>query len=110
MYTIRYTEQATKHLLRLRASEPKAYAKVQVLLTELAEHPRTGTGHPEPLRGDKGGSWTAVSAKSIDLSMKYMKKGHCAYPHCLRPLRRQIKEQNSTPLTQISNPLSPIPY
>lgn len=56
MYTIRYTEQVTKHLLRLRASEPKAYAKVQVLLTELAEHPRTGTGYPEPLRGDKGGS------------------------------------------------------
>ena len=63
MYTIRYTEQATKHLLRLRASEPKAYAKVQVLLTELAEHPRTGTGHPEPLRGDKGGSWSRRISK-----------------------------------------------
>lgn len=63
MYTIRYTEQATKHLLRLRASEPKAYAKVQVLLTELAEHPRTGTGHPDPLRGDKGGSWSRRISK-----------------------------------------------
>lgn len=26
-------------------------------LDELALHPKTGTGHPEPLKGDRAGQW-----------------------------------------------------
>ncbi|MBP5374898.1 MAG: type II toxin-antitoxin system YoeB family toxin [Bacteroidaceae bacterium] len=27
------------------------------LLNEIAEHPKTGTGHPEPLKGTPEGRW-----------------------------------------------------
>jgi toxin YoeB len=39
-------------------SEPAAYKKLERLLIELEEHPRTGTGKPEPLRGDRTGQWS----------------------------------------------------
>lgn len=55
MYTIRYTEDAKNDLLRLQRNEPKAFAKVSRFIQELAEHPKTGTGHPEPLKGQPQG-------------------------------------------------------
>lgn len=45
-------------MIRLRRSEPKAFNKALDLLDELMEHPRTGTGHPEPLSGDRAGQWS----------------------------------------------------
>ncbi len=39
-------------------NEPKAFAKAQTLIEELKEHPRTGTGHPEQLSGDRAGQWS----------------------------------------------------
>ena len=39
-------------------SEPKAYQKALKLIAELRDHPRTGTGHPEPLSGDRAGQWS----------------------------------------------------
>lgn len=47
MYTLEFTEQAIDDLSLLKRSEPPAYKKAQKLLTELMEHPRTGTGKPE---------------------------------------------------------------
>ncbi len=46
-YVIDYTDEAIADLILLRDSEPKAYAKVQTLIEELKEHPKTGTGKPE---------------------------------------------------------------
>lgn len=57
-YFIDYTEKAIKGLLRLRDSEPKAYAKAQKLIEELRLHPKTGTGKPEQLKGDRAGQWS----------------------------------------------------
>lgn len=57
-YRITYSSEAIGHLVALQKSEPKAYAKVQQLIDELKEHPRTGTGHPEPLRGKPEGRWS----------------------------------------------------
>ena len=37
-YDIDYTDQAVADLIRLRDSEPKAYAKAQALINELKEH------------------------------------------------------------------------
>ena len=37
---------------------PKAFQKAVRLLNELSEHPKTGTGSPEPLRGDRSGQWS----------------------------------------------------
>lgn len=54
-YELRYTPIANVGLSNLEKSEPKAFAKAQRLL---AEHPRTGTGHPEQLGGDLSGKWS----------------------------------------------------
>lgn len=58
IYHIDYTEKAIEGLIRLRDHEPKAYAKVQRLINELKEHPKTGTGKPEQLKGDRSGQWS----------------------------------------------------
>ena len=58
MYTIDYLGRATADLQKLRRSEPKAYKKVAKLIEELKVHPKTGTGHPEPLRGNRSNQWS----------------------------------------------------
>ncbi|MBP3789651.1 MAG: Txe/YoeB family addiction module toxin [Prevotella sp.] len=63
MYIIRYTEDAKNDLLRLQRNEPKAFAKVSRFIQELAEHPKTGTGHPEPLKGLPQGRWSREITK-----------------------------------------------
>ena len=57
-YTIRYKKQAIEDAKKLRDEEPKAFQKLLKLEAELKEHPRTGTGKPEPLSGDRGGQWS----------------------------------------------------
>ena len=58
MYNIRYTDKAQDDLIKLKRSEPASFKKAAKLLNELAMHPRTGTGHPEPLRGDRSNQWS----------------------------------------------------
>ena len=58
MYYIDYTDKAIANLQLLQQSEPKAFAKAQRLIEELREHPKTGTGHPEQLKGDRAGQWS----------------------------------------------------
>lgn len=57
-YQIHYLVSAERGLQRLYKSEPKAYQKALKLIAELRDHPRTGTGHPEPLSGDRAGQWS----------------------------------------------------
>jgi toxin YoeB len=52
-YAIRFHDEAGKTLAKYKKSNPIAYKKLVKLLDEIGEHPRTGTGHPEPLK--KGG-------------------------------------------------------
>ena len=58
MYRLRISEEADHDLSRLKKHEPKAFKKALQLLEELAEHPQTGTGHPELLKGDRPGQWS----------------------------------------------------
>lgn len=58
MYRVKLLPSAEEDMIRLRRSEPKAFNKALDLLDELMEHPRTGTGHPEPLSGDRAGQWS----------------------------------------------------
>ena len=51
MYRIDYTDIANKGLAKLLKSDPKAFKKALAFIDELKEHPTTGTGHPEPLKG-----------------------------------------------------------
>lgn len=48
-YDVILSPDAALDLARLRKNEPNAFAKAYRLLDELKEHPRTGTGKPEPL-------------------------------------------------------------
>jgi toxin YoeB len=47
----------------LEQDEPKVYQKFLTFLKELAEHPKTGTGHPEPLKGMPEGRWSRRLSK-----------------------------------------------
>ena len=58
MYTLIFAPQAIEDLSKLKKSEPAAFTKASKLLAELQEHPRTGTGKPEPLSGDRAGQWS----------------------------------------------------
>lgn len=57
-YRIEIKEQAEKDLFYLAKNEPKAFLKAQRLIEELKVHPRTGTGKPEQLTGDRSGQWS----------------------------------------------------
>ena len=54
MYTIVFTDDAKKDLKELQKKAPQAIVKLAKLLDELKEHPRTGTGQVEPLKGYDG--------------------------------------------------------
>lgn len=58
MYTINYTKRAQTDLAKLKRSEPASFKKLARLLNELAVHPRTGTGHPEQLKGNRNNQWS----------------------------------------------------
>ena len=58
MYTIKYMPQAEDDLRLLKRQEPNAFKKAVKLLNELYDHPKTGTGHPEQLKGDRAGQWS----------------------------------------------------
>ena len=51
MYKIIFAPRAYEDAKRLEKSEPKAFQKALRFIEELKEHPKTGTGHPEPLKG-----------------------------------------------------------
>ncbi len=62
-YNIEFTSDALADLARLAKNEPRAYQKAQRFITELAEHPKTGLGHPEPLKGKPENRWSREITK-----------------------------------------------
>ena len=63
MYSITYSPKAQQDLQKLKRSEPLVFQKAVRLLNELVEHPKTGTGHPEPLKGKPEGRWSRQISK-----------------------------------------------
>ena len=51
MYAIVFSEDAKKDLKELYKKAPHAVVKLSKLLEEVREHPRTGTGQVEALKG-----------------------------------------------------------
>ena len=49
MYRIEITDRAKKEIAAFKRSDIASYNKIAKLLSELQQHPRIGTGHPEPL-------------------------------------------------------------
>lgn len=62
-YTVIIKEEAQADLKRLLQHEPKAYKKAISLIGELYDHPKTGLGHPEPLKGTPEGRWSRQITK-----------------------------------------------
>ena len=58
IYQLTFSPQAEEDLKRLKCSDSTAYNKATRLIRELQIHPRTGTGKPEPLTGDRNGQWS----------------------------------------------------
>jgi toxin YoeB len=62
-YIVDIKQVAQEDLKRLLKSEPKTYNKALQLIAELYEHPKTGTGHPEPLKGKPENRWSRQISK-----------------------------------------------
>ena len=63
MYRVDYTTEASDDLVKLRKAEPAYYKKANKLIAELSEHPTTGTGHPEQLKGFDIPTWSRRISK-----------------------------------------------
>ena len=50
-YNVDFTKDAQKVVKKWKKSNPILYKKLVAILDEISIHPRTGIGHPEPLRG-----------------------------------------------------------
>jgi len=58
-YELEYSSDFNADKERLRKSgNLTVLKKLAALLLELAQHPTTGTGKPEPLSGDRAGQWS----------------------------------------------------
>ena len=58
-YKIRLTKEAEKQLLQYRKSGAKKdLQKIAAIFAELQEHPTTGTGQIEALKGNLSGYWS----------------------------------------------------
>ena len=64
-YTVEIKKQALDDLKVLGKSEPQAYQKALKLIAELYEHPQTGTGKPEQLKGAEVHCGVVASLRSI---------------------------------------------
>ncbi|MBQ2586711.1 MAG: Txe/YoeB family addiction module toxin [Bacteroidaceae bacterium] len=62
-YRITFAPQAKEDIAKLKRNEPAAFEKVVKLLNEIVIHPKTGTGHPEPLKGKPENRWSRAITK-----------------------------------------------
>ena len=59
MYRITFSDQARKdYVYFLRSGNKSLQNKIAALLQDIAEHPFTGIGKPDPLRFDLAGKWS----------------------------------------------------
>jgi hypothetical protein len=57
-YTIRVSYGVDKVIAKWKKSNPDLFKKYRRIFEELLEHPKTGLGHPEPLKGGKDMTWS----------------------------------------------------
>lgn len=51
IYNIDFIPSVSKVIAKFKKSNPIFYKKLGKILADIQEHPRTGIGHPEPLKG-----------------------------------------------------------
>ena len=57
-YTIRVSDGVNKVISKWKKSNPNLFKKYRKIYDELLEHPKTGLGHPEALKGGKNVTWS----------------------------------------------------
>ena len=57
-YTIKLADGVDKVLAKWKKSNPNLFKKYRKIYDELLDHPKTGLGHPEQLRGSGGITWS----------------------------------------------------
>ena len=58
-YEIEYSESFEADIQQHKAAGNKSIlVKIEILTNELREHPTTGTGKPEALKGNRKGQWS----------------------------------------------------
>ncbi|MCC8036734.1 MAG: Txe/YoeB family addiction module toxin [Bacteroidales bacterium] len=62
-YNLEFSVQADKQIKQWRKTNPAIYKKITSFFKELEAHPRSGTGHPEPLKGGDGITWSRKITK-----------------------------------------------
>ena len=62
-YIVKIMPSAEKAIKKWKKSNPNFHNKFLDILSELGEHPRTGIGHPEQLKGDRSGQWSRTITK-----------------------------------------------
>ena len=77
-YKVVIKEEAQNDLKYLSLNEPKAFKKAIVLISELYEHPHTGTGKPERLKGGDGTLWESSDFKKAQISLRNS-RSHCLH-------------------------------
>ncbi|MBE6313060.1 MAG: Txe/YoeB family addiction module toxin [Bacteroidales bacterium] len=58
MYVIEFSDSVKETLKKWKKSDPIKTKKVNKIVHDIAEHPRTGIGHPEPLVGGNDITWS----------------------------------------------------
>ena len=58
MYEVKVSSDADKVIRKWKKSNPQLFKKYQKIFHELADHPRTGLGHPEALKGGNDITWS----------------------------------------------------
>ena len=69
-YTIKLADGVDKVLAKWKKSNPNLFKKYRKIYDELLDHPKTGLGHPEQLRGGGGITWSRhiVNPSTADTS------------------------------------------
>lgn len=57
-YAIKWKDSALKNFEKWAKSNPVLYKKLQKVLHDIADHPRTGIAHPEPLVNGDGDTYS----------------------------------------------------
>ena len=58
MYTIKFDRKAEKVIAKWKKSNPALSKKLRDTLQDIMQHPRSGIGHPEALKGGKDITWS----------------------------------------------------
>ena len=60
MYEVKVLPEAEKVIKKWKKSNPQLFKKYQKIFHELADHPRTGIGHPEALKGGNDVTYSRI--------------------------------------------------